>query len=260
MTKSLNLRIWRQEGPDDSGRFVEYSVEEITDETSFLEMLDALNEKLIASGEEPVAFDSDCREGVCGTCSLVIDGQPHGPLGRTATCQLYMRHFEDGDVITIEPFRAAAFPLVRDLVVDRGAFDRIIQAGGYISVHSGPKPDPNSIPIEPDIAEQALDAASCIGCGACVAACPNASAMLFTSAKVSHLGLLPQGQPERWERVERMVAQMEEEGFGSCRNYAECEAQCPKGISIDFIGRMNRDYTRAVLREPIDRRGKMVPQ
>ncbi|MDX1577582.1 MAG: succinate dehydrogenase/fumarate reductase iron-sulfur subunit [Gemmatimonadota bacterium] len=260
MAKSFRLRIWRQAGPNARGRFEEHEVEGITGETSFLEMLDALNEDLIVEGKEPVAVDSDCREGICGTCGVVIDGTAHGPLPKTTTCQLYMRHFEDGATITIEPFRAASFPIVKDLVVDRSAFDRIIQAGGYITVHSGPKPEPNSIPIEPEVAEYALDAATCIGCGACVAACPNAAAMLFTAAKVSHLGLLPQGQPERYERVDRMVAQMEEEGFGSCRNYAECEAQCPKGISIAYIGRMNRDYTRARLKEPLDLRGKMVPR
>jgi succinate dehydrogenase / fumarate reductase iron-sulfur subunit len=239
---------------------VQYSVDDISRDTSFLEMLDLLNEQLTAKGEDPIAFDSDCREGICGTCSMVINGQAHGPLPESATCQVYMRHFRDGDVITVEPFRAAAFPLVRDLIVDRSAFDRIIQAGGFISVHSGPKPDPNSVPIEPGTVELALDAASCIGCGACVAACPNASAMLYTAAKVSHLALLPQGQPERYERVRSMVGQMEEEGFGPCRNYGECEAQCPKGISIGFIGRMNRDYFRASLLDPVDRQGKMVPQ
>ena len=209
---------------------------------------------------EPVAFDSDCREGVCGMCSMVIDGQAHGPNPATTTCQLYMRHFKDGAQITIEPWRATAFPVVRDLIVDRSSFDRIMQAGGYVTVHSGPKPEPNSIPIEPDIAEEALDAASCIGCGACVAACPNASAMLYTSAKVSHFALLPQGHPERSKRVRNMVDQMEAEGFGSCRNYGECEAQCPKEISIKFIGKMNREYLRATVLEEADPRGKMTPQ
>jgi len=235
-------------------------VDGISPDTSFLEMMDLLNEQLNAKGDDPIAFDSDCREGICGMCSMVINGQAHGPVPESATCQVYMRHFQDGDVITVEPFRAAAFPLVRDLIVDRSAFDRIMQAGGFISVHSGPKPDPNSVPIEPGTVELALDAASCIGCGACVAACPNASAMLYTAAKVSHLGLLPQGQPEGFERVRGMVGQMEEEGFGACRNYGECEAQCPKGISIGFIGRMNRDYLRASLLDPVDRQGKMVPQ
>ena len=256
----FTLRVHRQPGPEARGSLVEYSVDDISPDTSFLEMMDLLNEQLTAKGEDPVAFDSDCREGICGMCSMVINGQAHGPLPESATCQVYMRHFQDGDVITVEPFRAAAFPLVRDLIVDRSAFDRIMQAGGFISMHSGPKPDPNSVPIEPGTVELALDAASCIGCGACVAACPNASAMLFTAAKVSHLALLPQGQPERYERVRRMVGQMEEEGFGACRNYGECEAQCPKGISIGFIGHMNRDYIRASLLDPVDRQGKMVSQ
>ncbi|MCH7532325.1 MAG: succinate dehydrogenase/fumarate reductase iron-sulfur subunit [Gemmatimonadetes bacterium] len=256
----FTLRVHRQPGPEARGSLVEYSVDDISPDTSFLEMMDLLNEQLTAKGEDPVAFDSDCREGICGMCSMVINGQAHGPLPESATCQVYMRHFQDGDVITVEPFRAAAFPLVRDLIVDRSAFDRIMQAGGFISVHSGPKPDPNSVPIEPGTVELALDAASCIGCGACVAACPNASAMLFTAAKVSHLALLPQGQPERYERVRSMVGQMEEEGFGACRNYGECEAQCPKGISIGFIGHMNRDYLRASLLDPVDRQGKMVSQ
>jgi len=256
----FTLRVHRQTGPEASGALVQYSVDDISPDTSFLEMMDLLNEQLTAKGEDPIAFDSDCREGICGMCSMVINGRAHGPLPESATCQVYMRHFQDGDVITVEPFRAAAFPLVRDLIVDRSAFDRIMQAGGFISVHSGPKPDPNSVPIEPGTVELALDAASCIGCGACVAACPNASAMLYTAAKVSHLGLLPQGQPERYERVRNMVGQMEDEGFGACRNYGECEAQCPKGISIGFIGRMNRDYLRASLLDPVDRQGEMVPQ
>lgn len=256
----FTLRIWRQAGPDAEGRFVEYDVDDVEPTTSFLEMLDILNEQLVARNEEPVAFDSDCREGVCGMCSMVINGRAHGPQSGATTCQLYMRLFEDGDRITIEPWRAAAFPLLRDLIVDRGALDRILQAGGYITVHSGPKPDPNATPIEPETAEEALDAAVCIGCGACVAACPNGSATLFTAAKVSHLGLLPQGQPERYARVRDMVEQMERESFGSCRNYAECEANCPKEISIKFIGRMNRDYLRSILREPVDRRGPMESQ
>jgi succinate dehydrogenase / fumarate reductase iron-sulfur subunit len=239
---------------------VRYDLDDVAPDTSFLEMIDILNEQLTQRGEEPVAFDSDCREGICGTCAMMINGRTHGPLPATTTCQLYMRHFRDGEEITIEPWRSAAFPVIRDLVVDRSAFDRILQAGGYVTVHSGPKPDPNAIPIEPEIAEEALDAAACIGCGACVAACPNGAAMLFTAAKVSHLGLLPQGQPERYERVKRMVRQMEDEVFGSCRNYGECEAACPKEISIKFIGRMNRDYLRATLREPLDRRAKMDAQ
>lgn len=256
----FTLRLWRQRDARDPGAFVREEIDGISPDLSFLEMLDVLNERLTVRGEPPVAYDSDCREGVCGMCSLVIDGHPHGPLGATTTCQLYMRHFKDGEEITVEPWRAKAFPVIRDLVVDRSAFDRILEAGGYVSVHSGPKPDPNAMPVEPEVAEEALDAATCIGCGACVAACPNGAAMLFTAAKVSHLGLLPQGQPERWTRVVRMVEQMEIEGFGGCTNYGECEAACPKGISIKFIGRMNRDYFRAVLREPVQRRGRMEAQ
>jgi succinate dehydrogenase / fumarate reductase iron-sulfur subunit len=256
----FTLRVWRQNGPDRSGKLVRYDIDKVAPDTSFLEMIDTLNEQLTRRGEEPVAFDSDCREGICGTCAMMINGRTHGPLLATTTCQLYMRHFRDGEEIIIEPWRSAAFPVIRDLVVDRSAFDRILQAGGYVTVHSGPKPDPNAIPIEPEIAEEALDAAACIGCGACVAACPNGAAMLFTAAKVSHLALLPQGQPERYERVKRMVRQMEEEVFGSCRNYGECEAACPKEISIKFIGRMNRDYLRATLREPLDPRAKMDSQ
>ncbi|MEK6269974.1 MAG: succinate dehydrogenase/fumarate reductase iron-sulfur subunit [Planctomycetales bacterium] len=256
----LHLRIWRQQNNQAEGHFGEYDLDGVREEMSFLEMLDVLNEQLIDDGNEPVAFDSDCREGVCGMCSLVINGKAHGPLAGTTTCQLYMRHYQDGDVITIEPWRSAAFPVVRDLIVDRSAFDRIMQSGGYVTLHSGPKPEPNSIPIEPERAEQALDAATCIGCGACVAACPNGSAMLYTSAKVSHLALLPQGQPERYGRVKQMVDQMDKEGFGACRNYAECEAQCPKEISINFISQMNRDYLKATLREPVDRRSKMNSQ
>ena len=256
----LHLRIWRQKNSQSEGRFDAYDLDGVRDDMSFLEMLDVLNEQLIDGGNEPVAFDSDCREGVCGMCSLVINGKAHGPLAGTTTCQLYMRHFQDGDRVTIEPWRSTAFPVLRDLIVDRSAFDRIMQAGGYVTLHSGPKPEPNSIPIEPAISEQALDAATCIGCGACVAACPNGSAMLYTAAKVSHLGLLPQGQPERYARVQSMVDQMDEEGFGACRNYAECEAQCPKEISINFISQMNRDYLKAKLREPVDRRSKMNSQ
>jgi succinate dehydrogenase / fumarate reductase iron-sulfur subunit len=255
----LTLRVWRQKDAADRGAFARYEVDDVSPDMSFLEMLDVLNEQLTTRGEAPVAFDSDCREGVCGTCSLVINGRPHGRRA-TTTCQLYMRHFRDGEEITIEPWRARPFPVVRDLVVDRSAFDRIMQAGGYVSVHSGPKPDPNAQPIEPEVAEEALDAATCIGCGACVAACPNGAAMLYTAAKVSHLGLLPQGQPERWSRAVRMISQMEQEGFGGCTNFGECEAACPKSISIKFIGRMNRDYYRAVLREPVDRRGRMTAQ
>ena len=256
----IKIHVWRQNSADDKGQMESHDLDGLTPDMSFLEMLDTLNEKLTAEGGEPVAFDHDCREGVCGSCSMVVNGEAHGPRSETTTCQLYMRSFNDGAEIFVEPFRAAAFPVIRDLVVDRSAFDRIIQAGGYISNHSGPKPEPNSIPIEPIVQEAALYAASCIGCGACVAACPNGSAMLFTSAKVSHLGLMPQGQTERYDRVESMVNQMEAEGFGSCRNYAECEAQCPKGISIAFIGRMNADYLKSQLVQPDDRRGKMHAQ
>ena len=257
---NLTLCIWRQRNADEPGQIMRYAIEDVSPDMSFLEMMDVLNEKLTSRGEEPVAFDSDCREGICGMCSMVINGQAHGPQRATTTCQLYMRHFKDGDEIYVEPWRASAFPILRDLVVDRSAFDRIMQAGGYVSVHSGPKPEPNALPIENAVAEEALDAACCIGCGACVAACPNGAAMLYTAAKVSHLGLSPQGQPERYTRVKNMVAQMEEEGFGSCRNYAECEAACPKAISIKFIGRMNRDYLNASLRRPIKRSGQMDSQ
>jgi succinate dehydrogenase / fumarate reductase iron-sulfur subunit len=256
----FTLQVWRQRNAEDSGGMARYEIDGISPDMSFLEMMDLVNEQLTENNDDPIAFDSDCREGICGMCSMVINGEPHGPERGTTTCQLYMRHFEDGAEITIEPWRSRAFPVVRDLVVDRSAFDRIMRAGGYVSVHSGPKPDPNSIPIEPDESELALDAATCIGCGACVAACPNGAAMLYTSAKVSHLGLLPQGQPERYTRVMNMVKQMQEEGFGACRNYAECEAACPKEISIGFISWMNRDYLRATLREPIEPRGTMDSQ
>lgn len=256
----IKVHVWRQSGREDKGRMESHDLDGVNPDMSFLEMMDCLNEQLTEEGKDPVAFDHDCREGVCGMCSMVINGQAHGPKAETTTCQLYMRHFEDGAEIYIEPWRAKAFPVIKDLVVDRTAFDRIIQAGGFISNHSGPKPEPNSIPIEPDVAETALDAASCIGCGACVAACPNGSAMLFTAAKTSHLGMLPQGQTERYDRAQAMVDQMDSEGFGSCRNYAECEAQCPKGISIAFIGRMNKDFLKATLVEPVDRRGKMHSQ
>ncbi len=241
----LTLKIWRQKSPDDKGRFVTYEVE-ANEHMSFLEMLDVLNQQLIERKEEPVAFDHDCREGICGACSMVINGQPHGPMQKTTTCQLHMRHFKDGDTIYIEPFRAKAFPVVKDLVVDRSAFDRIIQAGGFISVDTGQAQDGNTILIPKDTATEAFDAATCIGCGACVAACPNASAMLFVSAKVSHLALLPQGRIEASRRVQNMVKQMDEEGFGRCSNVTACEAECPKGISITNIARMNREFLKAV--------------
>ncbi|HEX4824483.1 MAG TPA: succinate dehydrogenase/fumarate reductase iron-sulfur subunit [Candidatus Polarisedimenticolaceae bacterium] len=244
-TMNLTLHVWRQKNAADPGRFVTYRAEGISEHMSFLEMLDVVNEGLIDKGEEPIAFDHDCREGICGTCGMVINGTPHGPRKATTTCQLHMRTFKDGDEITIEPWRAAAFPVVRDLVVDRSAFDRIIAAGGFVGVSTGSAPDGNTIPIAKDAAERAMDAAACIGCGACVAACPNASAMLFTAAKVSHLGLLPQGQAERDRRALAMVAQMDAEQFGSCTNHAECEAACPKSISIETIARMNRDYIAA---------------
>ncbi len=245
---NLTLRIWRQSGPTATGKFVEYEAKNISPDMSFLEMLDIVNEKLTAGGEEPIAFDHDCREGICGSCGLVINAVAHGPQSATTTCQLHMRTFKDGDTIVIEPWRAKGFPLIKDLVVDRSAFDRIIQAGGFVSVSTGGTPDGNAIPISKTDADLAMDAAQCIGCGACVAACKNASAMLFVSAKVSHLGLLPQGQPERDRRVVNMVDAMEAEGFGNCTNIGSCEAVCPKEINLDFIARMNRDYAKALLR------------
>ena len=243
---TLQIRVWRQSAPDAPGRLVTYAAKGILPDMSFLEMLDALNEDLIAGGSDPVAFESDCREGICGACGLVIDGVPHGPDRGSATCQLHMRRFRDGDTITIEPFRAGAFPVVKDLVVDRRAFDRIIAAAGYVSVSTGGSPDANAIPIARRVAEAAMDSAACIGCGACVAACKNASASLFTAAKISHLGLLPQGGIERPERVLRMVAQMDAEGFGGCSNEGECEAVCPKEIPLSNIARLNREYVRAL--------------
>jgi succinate dehydrogenase iron-sulfur subunit len=242
---NLQLRVWRQTNAQSEGRFVEYSARDISPDMSFLEMLDIINEELIAKGEEPIAFDHDCREGICGTCGLVINGVAHGPLRATTTCQLHMRFFKDGQKITIEPWRAAAFPVIKDLVVDRTAFDRIIQSGGYVSVSTGGVPDGNAIPIGKEVSDRAMDAAQCIGCGACVAACKNASAMLFVAAKVSHLTLLPQGAVERERRVLNMVNAMDGEGFGNCTNIGSCEAVCPKEITLDSIALMNREYLRA---------------
>ncbi len=244
---NFTLRIWRQSNARAQGRIVRYEVTDISPDISFLDMLDVLNERLIEKGEDPVAFDHDCREGICGTCGIIINGRAHGPLPRTTACQLHMRVFNDGETITIEPWRAKAFPVLKDLIVDRSAFDRIIQAGGFISVDTGSAPEANEILIPKAVADLAFDSAACIGCGACVAQCPNGAAQLFTAAKISHLGLLPQGQSERGQRAMQMVARMEEEKFGSCTNYGECEAVCPKGISIDFIARMNRDYLKAKL-------------
>lgn len=247
----LTLKIWRQPGKDQKGHFATYPVDNVSEHMSFLEMLDVLNEQLTLKGEEPVAFDHDCREGICGMCSLVINGTPHGPIKATTTCQLHMRSFKDGDTITIEPWRASAFPVIKDLVVDRTSFDRIIQSGGYVSVSTGGAPDGNAIPIPKENADVAFDAAACIGCGACVAACKNASAMLFVSAKISHLSMLPQGKVEENRRVLNMVAQMDAEGFGNCTNIGSCEAACPKEITLDNIARMNRLYVKALLKSKL---------
>ncbi|MCU0693223.1 MAG: succinate dehydrogenase/fumarate reductase iron-sulfur subunit [Polyangiaceae bacterium] len=250
----LTLHVWRQENSRDKGRFRTYTLGDASPDMSFLEMLDVLNEQLTQAGEDPIAFDHDCREGICGMCGLVINGRPHGSRAGTTTCQLHMRHFKDGDTITVEPWRARAFPILKDLIVDRSALDRIIQAGGFVSVATGNAPDGNAILVPKRNADLAMDAAACIGCGACVAACPNASAMLFTAAKISHLGLLPQGQPERATRALQLIAAMDQSGFGNCTNHGECEAACPKGISLDFIARMNRDYlTAAILPAPESR-------
>ena len=248
---NLTLKVWRQENSKATGRIETYEARDIPAEASFLEMLDIVNEGLIEGGQEPIHFDHDCREGICGMCSLTINGIPHGPEGAITTCQLHMRHFSDGDTIWIEPFRANAFPIVKDLVVDRSAFDRIIQAGGYVSVRTGSAPDANSIPISKEHADLAFDAATCIGCGACVAACKNASAMLFVSAKASHLNHLPQGFPEKNRRVLAMVGAMDAEGFGNCTNQYECEAVCPKSISADHIAKLNRDYAAATVHEAV---------
>jgi succinate dehydrogenase / fumarate reductase iron-sulfur subunit len=242
----ITLKVWRQKDGNSKGSFQTHKLDHVSPDMSFLEMLDVLNDELIQKGQDPIAFDHDCREGICGMCSMVINGRPHGPL-RTTTCQLHMRSFSDGDTITVEPWRASSFPVIKDLVVDRTSFDRIIQAGGFVSVNTGGVPDANEIPISKKVADEAMDAATCIGCGACVAACKNASAMLFVSAKVSQLALLPQGKPERKERAEKMVAQMDAEGFGACTNTRACEAECPKGIKITNIARLNREYFSAMV-------------
>ncbi len=245
---SVTLRVWRQTGPGQPGKFVDYPATNVSPDMSFLELLDVVNDGLTMTTEEPIAFAHDCREGICGTCSCTINGKPHGPGHGIATCQLYLRSFKDGDIIVVEPFRARAFPLIKDLVTDRSAFDKIQQAGGFISVRTGAAPDANSIPVPKEDADLAMDAASCIGCGACVAACKNASAMLFVAAKVSQLGLMPQGQPERDQRVLAMVQTMDEAGFGNCTNQYECSAVCPKLITHDFIARLNRDYVKALFK------------
>lgn len=250
---NITLKVWRQSGPEAEGAFHEYTVHGVSEDSSFLEMLDILNEELFARGEDPIAFDSDCREGICGMCGVVINGVPHynhapGTKDNATTCQLHMRKFHDGDHITVEPWRSTAFPIIKDLVVNRRALDRIIQAGGYISVNTGSAPDAHATPVPKDDADRAFDAATCIGCGACVAACPNGSAMLFTSAKITHLGLLPQGKPENLRRVTAMLNQMDAEGFGGCTNYGECSAVCPKGISLDCIAILNRQLGKAVLK------------
>ena len=253
---NLTLHVWRQAGPEVEGRLVQYDAAEISPDMSFLEMLDVVNERLVEQGQTPIAFDHDCREGICGSCSLMINGVAHGPQRGTATCQLHMRHFNDGDVIYVEPWRARAFPVIKDLIVDRSAFDRIIAAGGFITAPTGGARDANSILIPKPSVDEAMDAAACIGCGACVAACPNGSASLFTAAKIGHLGLLPQGQPERFRRVLSMVAQMDAEGFGGCTLHGECQEACPKEISIDTISRMNRDFMRASWLARSEARGK----
>ena len=247
-TINIKLRVWRQNGPHDKGHFEEYELNDVPTDASFLEMMDILNEKLISEGKDPVAFDHDCREGICGACSMYINGRAHGPATGVTTCQLHMRLFKDGETITVEPWRSKAFPVIKDLMVDRSALDEIIKAGGYISVNTGGAPDANTIPIPKDVAAKAFDAATCIGCGACVATCKNSSAMLFVAAKVSHLALLPQGQVEAERRVKAMIAKMDELGFGSCTNTGACEVECPKGISISFIAKLNREFLSAYLK------------
>jgi succinate dehydrogenase / fumarate reductase iron-sulfur subunit len=253
---NLTLKVWRQKDAQSQGRFVTYQAANVLNDMSFLEMLDVVNEELMTKGEEPIAFDSDCREGICGACSMVINGKAHGGLTGTTVCQLHMRHFQDGQTILIEPWRARPFPILKDLITDRGAFDRIIQAGGFVSVNTGGAPDGNALPIPKTEAEKAMDAAACIGCGACVAACKNASAMLFVSAKVSHLATLPQGRAERERRVLNMVRAMDEAGFGNCTVTGSCEAVCPKEISLDFIAQMNREYGKAILKNTVARKTK----
>ena len=254
MSKTINLtlKVWRQAGPEKKGRLETYPAQDISTDMSFLEMIDVVNEQLTLDGREPIAFDHDCREGICGMCGAVVNGRAHGPEKGTTLCQLHMRHFSDGDTVVIEPWRSRAFKVIKDLVVDRSAFDAIIQAGGYISANAGGAPDGNAIPIPQEVAEKSMDAAACIGCGACVAACPNASAMLFVGAKVSHLGVLPQGRPEAAKRVQSMVSKMDELGFGNCTNEAECEAECPKEISITNIARLNREFLKAKFFSPHD--------
>ena len=256
---NFKLRVWRQPNPQAEGNWEHYEVTDIDSEASFLEMLDVLNDRLLSEGQRPIAFDYDCREGICGSCALMIDGQPHGPR-QVTSCQVFMRDFEDGAEISVEPFRSSAFPVLRDLIVDRSALDRIVEAGGYVSVTTGPKPEPNANPVHPEVQAAAMDAAICIGCGACVAACPNGSAMLFTGAKVTHLNLLPQGEPEAQHRARSMVRQMDDEGFGGCTNHGECEYACPQEISIKVIGELNRAYRNAEVEKLRRRRGWMKPQ
>lgn len=256
----LTLRIWHQDGPNAAGRFVRHEVKSAAPEMSFLDLLDLMNEQLIAEGERPIAFDSDCREGICGACGVTINGRPHGPLPKTTTCQLPLSAFRDGDEITVEPFRSRSFPVLRDLCVDRSALDRIVQSGGYVSVKTGSAPEANSLPIPKAVAEAALDAAACIGCGACVAACPNGSASLFTAAKLRHLSLLPQGQPERERRAQRMVNAMDDESFGGCTQFGECQRACPKDIHVDHIAAMNREHLVAVLKNPLTARDDRIEE